>query len=81
MGAAEFAAWRAYLEVEPIGARRDDLHTAMLMTLLANANRDRKKRPKPFTLQEFMPDFWKQPETEKKGNAAELLAKFKILTG
>lgn len=81
MGASEFAAWRAYLEVEPMGAPRDDLHAAMLLALLANVNRDRKKRPKPFTLQEFMPDFWKRPDTEKKASAAEIMAKFKLLTG
>lgn len=80
MGAAEFAEWRVYLAVEPTGGVRDDLHTAMLMTLLANANRDRKRHPKPFTLQEFMPDFWRQLEERRGPDAATLMAKFKMLT-
>ena len=81
MGSAEVTEWAAFLEVEPLGGARADLHTAMLMTLLANANRDRKKKPKPFTLTEFLPDFWKEPETEKPVDPAVLLAKFKLLTG
>lgn len=81
MGAGEFAEWVAFLEVEPVGGVRDDLHTAMLMTLLANANRDRKRHPKPFALQEFWPDFWKTPDAEKKVDPAAIMAKFKLLTG
>lgn len=81
MGAGEFAEWAVFLSIEPIGALRDDLHTAMLMTLLANANRDRKKKPKPFALTEFLPDFWKAPEADKAKGAENLLAKFKMLTG
>ncbi len=79
MGAAEFAEWAAYLEVEPVGGVRDDLHTAMLMTLLANVNRDRKRHPQPFKLDEFLSDWWKTP-AEPSSNGAAILAKFKLLT-
>lgn len=81
MGAAEFTEWAAYLAVEPVGGVRGDLHTAMLMTLLANVNRDRKKHPKPFELGEFLTDFWKTPDARRGPDPATIMAKFKMLTG
>ena len=80
MGGSEFVAWKAFLEVEPVADQRSDLHTAMLMALLANANRDRKKRPKIFELSEFMVDFLKRPDAPAPPSPAQLKAKFRALT-
>jgi hypothetical protein len=79
MGASEFVTWAAYLSIQPGSEQRADLRNAMLMTLLANANRDRKRHPKPFTVNEFMPDWWK-PE-EKPLTGQQILSKFAALVG
>lgn len=50
-------AWMAYYELEPFGEQRDDLRMAQLLALTANVNRDPKKRHKPYTAMDFMPDF------------------------
>lgn len=56
-------------------------HTASVMSVIANANRDDKRRPAPFTMEEFHPylcgkkkaagaDVWRGPEASKAGFAA-----------
>lgn len=70
---AEYLEWRAFDQNEPLGATRDDLHTAMMMTLLANIHKGKgKKGPK---LTDFLPDWWKDSQ-----RPAALAAKFKALT-
>lgn len=58
----ELAEWMAYDRIEPID--KGDLHTAMLLTLTANANRDPEAQPEPFTVEQFFLDYWKRPEPE-----------------
>ena len=48
----------AFDAVEPIGESRRDFRAAMQMALLANVNRDEKKRKKPFSYEDFLPDWW-----------------------
>lgn len=45
----------AYYSVEPFGEERGDLRTGILASVIANVNRDRKKRSEPYTPQDFMP--------------------------
>lgn len=70
---AEYVGWRAFAEHEPIGAARDDLHTAMNMLLLATVNKGKRgKKPK---LEDFLIDYWsdrKRPEA--------IARKFRALT-
>lgn len=54
----QLSEWMAYAAIEPFGEERADLRNAMLMSLIANVNRDEKKRSDPFTPAEFMPKFW-----------------------
>ncbi len=56
----DFAEWMAYSRLEPWGEERDDLRMGIIASTIANANRG--KGQKPFTPQQFMPDF--EPETE-----------------
>ena len=53
----EFAEWIAYNRLEPFGERRADLRTGIVASVIANVNRDKKKRSKPFKAEEFMPEF------------------------
>lgn len=45
--------WEAYYELEPFGGQWQQ--TALLASLIANANRDPEKRPEPFTVEDFLP--------------------------
>ena len=50
----EFAMWRLEYAARPFGERRSDIRMAQMCALFANANRDAKKHPEPFKLQDFM---------------------------
>lgn len=81
MSYAEFVDWLAYYQVEPWGDVRGDLHAALVAAIIANANRDPKKRRKPYTPGEFMPDWWKgRGQPEGPAHVAQLLAKMQMLT-
>jgi len=63
ISAREFAEWMAYYTLEPWGQERGDLRAGIVAATIANANRDAKKRKKPFKPQEFMPQFDKREQT------------------
>ena len=76
---AEFVEWLAFYQGEPWGDLRADLQNAALLCLLANANRDAKRRPQAFKVEDFMMDYWQTPRAD--GQPTVILAeKFKILT-
>jgi hypothetical protein len=45
----------AFYQLEPFGDEAEDWRMAQLLALIANVNRDPKKRRRPFTPEEFMP--------------------------
>lgn len=53
----EFLRWMAFSRLEPFGQQADDHRFARLAALLANINRDPKKTPRPYTADDFMPDY------------------------
>lgn len=55
--------WYVYYVIEPWGQRRADVRSAIIAQILAETNRDRKRRPYPYRLDEFMAV---PPETRKK---------------
>jgi hypothetical protein len=50
----EFAEWLAYDSIEPGEPLRGDVRAAMIGMLIAETNRDTKKKPTPFKLEDFM---------------------------
>lgn len=54
MSWSEFVDWIAYYELEPFGPERADWNAAMVASVIANANRDQKKRRRPFGVKDFM---------------------------
>lgn len=46
--------WRAYADLEPFDEERADLRAAQICAVLAEVNRDKKKRPEPFTPKDFL---------------------------
>ena len=65
MPAALFQEWQVYAAIEPFGEPRADLRMAQVCALLANINRDRKQRPQPYTIRDFMFEFDREPEPEE----------------
>ena len=53
----ELSEWMAYESIEPFGERRSDLRMGILASLIANANRDRRKRSEPYEPDDFIPRF------------------------
>lgn len=57
MPAQELVDWAAYYEIEPFGDWRADYRMAIQASLLANIHRNEEKQPRPFTPEDFMPQF------------------------
>jgi hypothetical protein len=64
----EFVEWVAFTACEPIGHTRDDFQTALLMALLAEIHRNPKNRPQPFSVSEFLPDWWRERQAPSGGD-------------
>jgi Protein of unknown function (DUF4035) len=72
----------AYASLEPFGEERADLRAGIIAMVIAEVNRDRTKRPQPFTPQDFMPQFDRRfREPEPLSAADELTAKLKRAFG
>lgn len=54
MSSQELTDWMVYAQVEPFGEERADLRAALISSVIANVNRDPKKRSKPFDVTDFM---------------------------
>jgi len=54
--------WAALYAIDPWGEGRDDLRAGIIASTLANANRDSRKRPRPYAPHEFMPYYERAPE-------------------
>ena len=50
----ELTEWMAYAQLEPFGEERADIRSATNTMVLANANRDPKKKRTPYTIEDFM---------------------------
>ena len=46
---------KAEINLEEAKIKRSDQQAALICCVLANINRDKKKKPKPFTVDDFMP--------------------------
>lgn len=76
MAYSEFVEWMAFASVEPLPQARADLHTALLMYLMAASNR--KKGDKRLKLEKFILDFWAASSSR---DPRALERKFRVLTG
>lgn len=74
LSARQLAGWISYSRLEPFGEERADLRSANICQILAETNRNPKKRTKPFTTKDFMPDFLSD-EDEKPVQSADEMKK------
>jgi hypothetical protein len=61
---AELSEWMAYDQLDPFGNYRGDLQSAIVASTIANVNLNRKKRKKPFSPDDFIPEFGKLIESD-----------------
>lgn len=66
MNIRQFREWYAYAELEPFGEERADYRSAQVCAMIANANRDRKRKPTPYRVEEFLLKFGDRQTKEKK---------------
>jgi len=52
--------WLSYFEAEPFGSVFDDIRHAQLLALLAEINRNQKKRSRPYSPNDFLPKHLRQ---------------------
>jgi hypothetical protein len=64
MRPSEFGLWCALYKQEPWGEQRADLRAAINTSVLANVNRNTKKKHEPFTPLDFMPYAEKPRQSE-----------------
>lgn len=50
----QFIDWMAFASIEPFDEGRADLRSASICAMLANINRNPKKRPQPFVPNDFL---------------------------
>ncbi len=58
----EFCEWVVYLRNHPLVGDRVDLNGALVASTLVNINRDTKKKPKPYSIQDFLLKYRKEPK-------------------
>jgi len=51
----ELAEWMAFYQLEPWGTETEDWRAGLIASTVANANRDQKRRRRPYEPQDFMP--------------------------
>lgn len=61
----ELSEWMAFYRLEPWGAEVEDWRFGMLASVVANANRDPKRRRKPYEPTDFMPRRDRRPAEEQ----------------
>jgi hypothetical protein len=65
MSSAEFSDWIQFYSMHPFGSERDNLHAAIIATLIGNANRGKGARPLEID------DFMIMSEKQRKSNETQ----------
>lgn len=66
----QLAEWEAFLQIEPLEGDKTEFMLAQLCSIVANVNRDSKKRPQPFEVKDFMLQL--DPKPKKRMSQDEL---------
>lgn len=74
MPSSEFTEWMAFYEIEPFGPSRDNVHSAMICSLLYNANRG--KRQEALTVTDFM---LKDVDAKRESDTAQFMSGLRSL--
>lgn len=61
MSAKQFREWQVYAQLEPFDNDREDELVGAVIQILANVNRSKERKYRPFTLDEATPSFGDRP--------------------
>lgn len=75
MSAEEHGCWEALYRIEPWGDERADLHSAHIVSTLANIHRDTETAPNPFTLGDCLLRFGEESGPPPEPSQEEVEAK------
>lgn len=64
MPASAWWEWVAFSKLEPFGSEAAFLRAGIVASTIANANRNPKKRSRPYTPKDFMPKFGERPRVQ-----------------
>ncbi len=65
ISAEQFLEWMHYDAIDPFGEWRADYRAAEIVTMIANVNRDKKRRPTPFKTPDFLVRFGEPTKKDK----------------
>lgn len=74
MSREELTEWIAFSQLEPFGAEFEEYLAALIASVIAEVNRNRKKRGKAYSPRDFMQK-WGEPD-EGKASSPEAMASF-----
>jgi hypothetical protein len=74
MPSSELSEWMAFYEMEPFGPTRDNIHSAMICSLLHSAFRG--KRQEPMSVSDFM---LKDVQEQKESDTAQFMTGLRSL--
>lgn len=60
----ELTEWMAFWQLEPFGSSFEEYQAALVASVIAEVNRNKKKRGRPFSPSEFMSDWGKEEKAE-----------------
>ena len=76
MTSYEFAESLAFERLEPDPAEKSAQLLAVLLTWFANVHRDTANRPRPFSVEDFMPNPYAPSRAEREERFAAIMADF-----
>ena len=81
--ATQFLEWTHYDLIDPFGEWRSDYRSAEIVTMLANVNRDAKKRKEPYRVSDFITKFGERSAESLKPTqtVAQQLSIAKLIAG
>jgi hypothetical protein len=71
---SEIATWEAVRDLAPFGLRGEYVRAAALQALTANANRDPKRRPQAYSLNDFLPEWLRYEPGETADSLEQMMA-------
>lgn len=79
MTAKQFIGWENYSIIDPFDEQRADYRAAQIVAMLAEVNRNHKKRKNPYTIDEFLLQFKELKAPTREQSLAERKNIYKML--